>query len=87
MININFSIDYPFSTRFKILAGTSKLLTKNKAVEANIYCTANIVKLALAYAIRQDHAGLRMEFGLFGYECELHLYDTRHWNDKTHQWE
>jgi hypothetical protein len=44
MININFSIDYPFSTRFEILTGTSKLLTKNKAVEANIYCTANIKK-------------------------------------------
>jgi hypothetical protein len=87
MININFSIDYPFSTRFEILASTSKLLTKNKAVEANIYCTANIIKLSLVYSSRQDHAGMQIEVGLFGYDFELHFYDTRHWDYKTHQWE
>lgn len=86
MINLNFSIEYPFSERFEILASTSKMLTQHKAVEANIYCTANIIKLLLAYSIRRDHAGIRIEFGLFGYECELHIYDTRHWDYEINQW-
>ena len=87
MINLNFSIGYPFSDRFEILASTSKLITKYKAVEANIYGTATIIKLSLTYTINRDHAGLQIEVGLFGYECELHFYDTRHWNYKTHYWE
>ena len=87
MINLNFSIGYPFSDRFEIVASTSKLLTKYKAVEANMYRTATIIKLSLAYSIRRDHAGLQIEFGLFGYDCELNFYDTRHWDYETHQWE
>jgi|APGre2960657444_1045066.scaffolds.fasta_scaffold45153_2 hypothetical protein len=86
MINLNFSIEYPFSDRFKILASTSKMLTQHKAVEANIYGTANIIKLLLTYSIRQDHAGIRIEFGLFGYECELYIYDTRHWDYENNCW-
>jgi len=87
MINLDFTISNPFSKRFRILASKCKMLTKHKAVEANIYCTANIIKLSLVYSSRQDHAGLCIEVGLFGYECELNFYDTRHWNYKTHYWE
>jgi hypothetical protein len=87
MINLDFTIGNPFSKRFRILASKCKMLTKYKAVEANIYCTANIIKLSLAYTIKRDHAGLCIEFGLFGYECELNFYDTRHWDYKTNQWE
>lgn len=87
MINLDFTINNPFSERFRILASKCKMLTKYKAVEANIYCTANIIKLSLVYSSRQDHAGLQIEFGLFGYDFELHFYDIRHWDYKTHQWE
>jgi len=87
MINLDFTISNPFSKRFRILASKCKMLTKHKAVEANIYCTANIIKLSLVYSSRQDHAGLQIEFGLFGYDFELHFYDTRHWDYKTNQWE
>ena len=48
MINLNFSIGYPFSDRFEIVASTSKLLTKYKAVEANMYRTATDAKEILA---------------------------------------
>ena len=34
-----------------------------------------------------DHAGIRLQFGLLGYEIELHIYDSRHWNIKTNTWE
>jgi hypothetical protein len=87
MINLDFTIDNPFSKRFGLLSSKSKMLTKHKAVEANIYCTANIIKLSLVYSTAQDHAGLQLEVGLFGYNFELHFYDTRHWNDKNKDWE
>jgi len=87
MINLNFSIDNPFSERFNIVAASSGVITKHKAWEANIYCTANIVKLTLTYSIKQDHAGLVIEFGLFGYEFEFRIYDTRHWDYENKCWE
>lgn len=86
MIDLNFAIDYPFSDRFKILASTSKLLTKHKAIEASAYKTSTIIMLSLSYCIRQDHAGLRIMLGLVGYECQLHIYDTRHWDDEKKCW-
>ena len=87
MINLNLSISYPFSERFKMLVSTSGILTKHKAIETSAYRTAVIIKLALSYTVRGDHAGLHIEFGLFGYECELRIYDTRHWDYKAQQWE
>ena len=87
MINLNFSINNPFSERFNIVAASGGLITDHKAWEANIYCTANIVKLTLVYSIKQDHAGLGIEFGLFGYECEFRIYDTRHWDNDNKCWE
>ncbi len=86
MINLNFTIENPFSDRFETLASTSKILTKYKAVEANVYRTATIVKFSVAYSIRRDHAGLRIEIGLFGCDCEFHIYDTRHWDYENKCW-
>lgn len=86
MINLNFAIDNPFSERFAILASVSKKLTRNKAIEASVYRAATIIALSLDYTIRQDHAGLRVVIGLFGYECQLHVYDIRHWIDENKCW-
>ncbi len=86
MINLNFAIDNPFSERFAILASASKKLTKNKAIEASAYRAATIITLSLDYTIRQDHAGLRIVVGLFGYEFQMHIYDVRHWDDEKQQW-
>ena len=86
MIDLNFAIDYPFSERFAMLASTSKKLTKHKAIEASAYKASNIITLSFSYCIRQDHAGLRVVIGLFGYECQMHIYDTRHWNDENNCW-
>lgn len=87
MINFNLSIDNPFSERFAILAWTSKMLTKHKAVEASVYKDTTIITVSLDYSIRQDHAGLRIVIGLFGYECQIQIYDTRHWDYEKNQWE
>ena len=87
MIDLHFAIDYPFSHRFEILASTIKLLTKHKVVEASAYKTSNIITVTFGYSIRQDHAGFLIALGLFGYECQLNIYDTRHWDDENKCWE
>ena len=87
MINLYLSINNPFSERFSIVSTSGGMITAHKAWEANIYCTANIAKLTLAYSIRRDHAGLQIEFGLFGYECEFRICDTRHWDYSNKCWE
>ena len=86
MIDLNFAIENPFSERFAMLASTSTKLSKHKAVEASAYKASNIITLSLSYCIRQDHAGLRIVIGLFGYECQLHIYDTRHWDCENNCW-
>jgi hypothetical protein len=87
MININLSIANPFSDRFSMVSNLNKMLGKYVALEANIYRTATIINLTLAYSIRQDHAGLRIEFGMLGYNCEFHIYNTRHWDYKKKAWD
>jgi hypothetical protein len=32
--------------------------------------------------MRRDHAGLRVEIGLLGYDFEFQIYDVRHWDDE-----
>ncbi len=86
MIDLKFEIENPFSERFEMLASASKKLSKHKAVEASAYKASNIITVSLSYCIRQDHAGLRVVLGLFGYECQLHIYDTRHWDDEKKCW-
>ena len=34
-----------------------------------------------------DHAGPEFELGLLGYNVQLGMYDTRHWNNETDSWE
>lgn len=87
MINLKFAIANPFSDRFEILYCKDKKLTEYKAIEASVYQSNAIITLSLGYTVRQDHAGLRIVVGLFGYECQLNIYDTRHWDYEKQQWE
>jgi hypothetical protein len=32
------------------------------------------------WTIRQSHAGLDLELGVFGYCFRINFYDNRHWN-------
>ena len=56
------------------------ILTQNKAWEFNIYRTATIFSNRLELTMRRDHAGLRLEIGLLGYDVEFQIYDVRHWD-------
>jgi hypothetical protein len=39
------------------------------------------------WTIRQSHAGLDLEVGLFGYNVHFNFYDNRHWNNEAGCWE
>lgn len=80
MIHYSFRIQNPYSNRFEHAVTKHGILTQNKAWEFNIYRTAVIFSKSLELNMRRDHAGLRVEVGLLGYEIEFHFFDVRHWD-------
>jgi hypothetical protein len=86
MINFNLNISNPWSQRWDILWTKSRVLSMNKAIEFNGYRTNSLFDIEFDFNIRTDHAGARLMLGLFGYEVELHFYDTRHWNNEMESW-
>lgn len=38
------------------------------------------------WTVRQSHAGLDIEIGLFGYVVHFNFYDHRHWNIEEERW-
>jgi hypothetical protein len=86
MINFDFNISNPFSSRWGTLFVSSKKITTHKAIEANLYKTNAIVSINLRISIKGDHAGIQLTGGLLGYEVELHFYDTRHWDYENNCW-
>jgi hypothetical protein len=87
MLNINFSLENPFGNKFKNLGGLSKTLTKNKALELqHCYDASTLIRFEFDYSIKRDHAGLQINFALFGYTVYFQIYDTRHWDYNNNQW-
>ena len=87
MINFNFSITNPWSTRFSNLWCRSYATPfKNKFIELEIYKDTNVVSLAVQLNSRQDHSGLSIELGLVGYSFNCKFYDCRHWDYQTNKW-
>jgi len=84
MININFSISNPLSRRFIIVkTWYGKTPFKNKFWEVQINKTNDIIKIAVDWTIRKDHAGLNVSFGLLGFDIIFVFYDQRHWDYVT----
>jgi hypothetical protein len=86
MINFNFNVNNPWSNRWNTLWAKSQFLSDNKAVEFNGYRTNSLINVDFSLNFRTDHAGFRLMLGLFGYEAELHFYDTRHWDRDQSTW-
>lgn len=86
MINIDFSFDNPFSSRWDSGHSLHGVLIGHKMWEVQVMKTPVIAGFAFRWTIRQDHAGIRLELGLFGYNISAQIYDTRHWNDEDDNW-
>jgi hypothetical protein len=84
MINFSFGLRNPFSDRWDNIFNRSAVIDRmHKAVEVEVYRDTTIVSFAFRWNIRQDHAGMNIELGLFGYTVSAQYYDTRHWNEEA----
>jgi hypothetical protein len=89
MISLIFHLHNPWrKEEFSNLYCKSGLISKHKAWEFEIYNHTPIVLSAqLVLNFRTDHAGLTIDFGMFGYEASFKIYDTRHWDRDLNKWE
>jgi len=87
MIHISFRLDNPWSKSFDNLWNRSGMITQNKAWEAELLQTQQLIGFQLSFTVRRDHAGLDLEVGLFGYSISFKIYDTRHWDYQNACWE
>lgn len=86
MIHFNFKISNPWSNRFDNLASHHSKIGKHKAWEVNAYKTDSVIAVFFSLSFKKDHAGIQLLLGAIGYECELNLYDTRHWDYENNRW-
>jgi hypothetical protein len=88
MISFNLNLRNPYSQTFKNLWCRSYVTRfKNKFIELEFYRDSSIVAINFNWSIRQSHAGLDIELGLFGYCVHFNFYDNRHWDRNTQKWE
>lgn len=87
MIRLNFVIENPYSDKFDAGYSWAGKITKNKAWEIQAYRSNTVVEATLEVKHRTDHAGIKIEFGLFSYSFVAQFYDTRHWNYEKRCWE
>jgi hypothetical protein len=88
MLSLNFNIRNPWSTTFKNLwcrAYTTPF--KNKFVELEVTRDFTLVSFIFNWTVRQSHAGLDLELGLFGLCIHCNFYDNRHWDVNQSAWE
>lgn len=86
MIYFSFTIQNPWSNKFKRLFCKNGQLTKNKFWEVECYENAVLVSLRIEISLRKDHGGLDIEVGCVGYTIGAQIYDNRHWDHKTDTW-
>ena len=87
MINLNLELSVPYLNRWDNIYHTGGMLAKHKAWEIQIMKTTTLVKLHIVLRLSGDHAGLRLLFGLLGYEFDINVYNTRHWDYEKKCWE
>jgi hypothetical protein len=90
MINVNFTIDYPWpNNKFKTLFYRAwKMPIRYKFFEIQVvHDYTDLVCFDFHWKLKGDHAGIRLGLGLSGYQIMFELYDTRHWNYDSDGWE
>ena len=86
MIYFSFTIQNPWSNKFKNLLCKTGRLTKNKFWEVCLYKDPVLFRLTIEINFRKDHGGIDMEMGLLGYSIGAQIYDNRHWDHKIDTW-
>lgn len=87
MIYFSFCLRPP-SLKYEIIKVINGLsFIPNKMWELQINKVNYILSFDFEITAKQSHAGLFLAIGLFGREVIFNLYDRRHWNPKTNNWE
>lgn len=88
MISINVSLRNPWSQTFHkhLLVRAYDTPFKHKFIELEIYKDFSIASFMFNWTMRQSHAGLDIDVGLFGYNFHIMFYDNRHWNHEEGRW-
>ena len=87
MFSLNFNIRNPWSNTFNNLWSRAYTTPfKNKFIELEVTRDFTLVSFMFNWTVRQSHAGLDLELGLFGYCVHFSFYDIRHWDSKTKGW-
>jgi len=87
MINIQFNIRIPGPDRFRNIRSWHGLTVfEYKFWEFQIYRGNDVIDLCLRITRKQNHAGIQLGLGLFGFNAEFHIYDNRHWDHATNDW-
>lgn len=87
MIYLNLNLRNPWGSDFKNIKGwTGPTPFKNKFWEVQIIRNDNWLRVEFEFTVMQDHAGVNLELGLFGYEIHFTVYDNRHWDYERKEW-
>jgi hypothetical protein len=87
MISLNFNLRNPWSNRFENLWCKSYATPfNNKFIELEVTRDFTLASFMFNWTVRQSHAGLDLEVGLFGYNVHFQFYDNRHWNTAEGRW-
>ena len=88
MINFNFGISYPWSTRWQhVLFRDINTIFENKSIELEVIKTNEIISAGFRWSIRESHAGVSVNFALLGFRFGFTFYDHRHWDHDKNIWE
>jgi hypothetical protein len=83
LVNLQTQIYLPFE-HFKNLGSVHGSMGANTAWELeHTYYSGSLLDVDISLSIKEDHAGLEITLGLFGYGVSFRIYDTRHWNYET----
>jgi hypothetical protein len=78
MIQFHFSLDLPFSDRWKTVCYKSGIVKGHWVWEFNIYSTHQLIMIDTNLRVKSNHRGLQFLVGLLGYAVEFDFYNTTH---------
>jgi hypothetical protein len=88
MISLNCNVRNPWSNCFENLWCRAYATPfDNKFIEIQVTRGSTLISFCFNWTVRQSHAGLDIELGLFGYDVHFQFYDNRHWDNKNKCWE
>lgn len=89
MLYFNFFIRSKSKKKFELLCFKSGELSEHKFWEFEIIRNPDyLFNVMLDVSLSgSDHAGILFRLGLLHYEMDVNIYDHRHWDPDTNDWE